>query len=518
MPRVNARRPSLRRLVLLNAIAFGLFATLSVPSLAWLSTAVRRELDAATDQMANEERIADNVMRWSDIEQMAAYRYFEHPSAANLADFHDRGQRVSSGIRDFARRDLPAAVRLQVDTIDEVHHEFEQAAQQAFDLRTGGDAAAARAHIGEIAGRANAFEEAVRRLLGERERQRAVLRVDQERALRGLQVATVGVAFVLALTAVLLAQQLRRRVMLPLDDLSTAVRQLGDGGDHVRVAPQRYQEFQDLADSFDRMADNIRQSRDAVQASNRDLTWTLDDLRRAQRELVQHEKLRAMGEMLAGLAHELNNPLAGILGLAECIKLDLSDLDDPAARELITSMVDPLVVESLRARDLVRNLMHFARQSTEQLGIVQLSEAIEVAIGLRRHAFAQEGTAVDIDVADNIYVVAEAQKLQHAILNIANNALDALRDGEGTRLHVFAAPDDRFISLVFADDGPGFHEPDRAFDPFYTTKPVGSATGLGLSLVHRFVQEFGGSVSAENGANGGARVTMRLRAASRAVA
>jgi C4-dicarboxylate-specific signal transduction histidine kinase len=501
---------------MLNAVAFGLLATVSVPSLAWLSTAVRRELDAAEGQMATEERIADNVMRWTDVEQLAAYRYLDHPSAANLADFHDRGQRVSAGIRDYALRELPAVARFQIDTIDEVHQEFERAAQQAFELLARGDAVAARARIGEIADRANAFEEAVRRILAERERQRSVLRVDQERALRGLQLATVVVALVLALTAVLLAQLLRRRVMLPLDDLSIAVRQLGDGNEHVRVAPQRYQEFQDLADSFDRMADSIRESRDAVQASNRDLSRTLDDLRRAQQELVQHEKLRAMGEMLAGLAHELNNPLAGILGLAECIKLDLTDLNNPIAQELVSSMVDPLVVESLRARDLVRNLMHFARQSTEQLGIVQLSEAVDVAIGLRRHSFAQDEKTIDIDVANNLYVVAEAQKLQHAILNIANNALDALRDGGGTRLHVFAVPDDRFVSLVFADDGPGFHQPDRAFDPFYTTKPVGSGTGLGLSLVHRFVQEFGGTVSAANGEGGGARVTMRLRAAPRA--
>lgn len=512
MTRLNARGPSLRRLVFLNAIAFGLFATVSVPSLVWLSDSVRRELDRGTDQMVAEERIGDNIMRSSDDQQLAAYQYLERPSAEKLSEFRDAGGYASEGIREYSLRQLPPSATVRVETIEKAHQAFEAAAQQSFDLLQRGDSAAARALIGTLSERAAALEQAVRDFTSERERQRLMLRADEEAALRGLQLATAVVALVLALTAILLAQRLRRRVMVPLDDLSTAVRQLGEGNAHVRVAPQRYREFQDLADSFDRMAESIRQSREAVQASNRDLTQTLDELRRAQQELVQHEKLRAMGEMLAGLAHELNNPLAGILGLAECIKLDLADSNDPSMRELASSMVDPLVAESLRARDLVRNLMHFARQSTEQLGSVQLSEAVDVAIGLRRHAFAQEEKTIDVDVADDLYVVAEAQKLQHAILNIANNALDALRDG-GTRLHVFAVPTNEFVSLVFEDDGPGFRRPDRAFDPFYTTKPVGSGTGLGLALVHRFVQEFGGTVSADNGESGGARVTISLPAA-----
>jgi C4-dicarboxylate-specific signal transduction histidine kinase len=508
----NGHNRSLRRVMLFSAVVFGLIVTASALTFVSLSNSIRRELDGNTDQLMIEERIADEIVSSSYGQQLVAYRYLDTPSAARLTEFRDRGQRVYSGIRQYLFREMPFGSRLNVEAIREAHQRFEVAAQHAFDLLSSGDSAAARARVGTLTTQAAVLEQTVRGFIADREQQRLLLRRDQEAALRRLQEATTVVAIALALTAILLAHLLRRRVMLPLYDLSTAVRQLGEGVVHVRVAPQRYHEFQLLADSFDGMADSVRQSHEEVQARNRELTRTLDDLRRAQQELVQHEKLRAMGEMLAGLAHELNNPLAGILGIAECIKMDLAESNDPKWRELGVSMAEPLVTESLRARDLVRNLLHFARQSTEKTERVHLLGAVEVAIGLRRHAFAQAEKTIEDDVAGDLYVIAQAQKLQHAIINIANNALDALCEGDGTRLRITAKRDGPWVLLIFEDEGQGFRQPDRAFDPFYTTKPIGSGTGLGLALVHRFVQEFGGSVSADNAASGGARVTMRLQA------
>jgi len=511
--RDKPRARSLRRVMLLGAVAFGLLATTFVLAFGFLSNSIRQGLDDSTDQLVREERIADEIVSSSYNQQVVAYRYLERPSEAGMDEFRQKGQQAYAGIRQYLFHPMPLGARLKVEAIKEAHEKFEVAAQHAFDLLQSGDSAAARARVATLTAPAAALEQAVGSFIADREQQRATLRVQQTAALHRLQLTTALVALALALTAILMAHLLRRRVVLPLYDLSTAVRQLGAGADHVPLAPQRYEEFQMLADSFDGMFESIRKSRHQVQARNRELTRTLDELRRTQRELVQREKLSAMGEMLAGLAHELNNPLAGILGLAECIKMDLAESDDPKAREMVAIMVDPLVAESLRARDLVRNLLHFARQSTEQAEPVHLLGAIDVAIGLRQHEFSLAGKSIEIEVADDLYVVAQPQKLQHAIINIANNALDALRDGDGSRLKIGATRDDAAVVVVFEDEGPGFRQPDRAFDPFYTTKSVGDGTGLGLSLVHRFVQEAGGSIWADNVPGGGARVTMQLQSA-----
>ena len=497
--------------MLFSAVAFGVIVTASVLTLVSLSNSLRGRLDGNANQVMIEERLADDIVSSSYSQQIAAYRYLEAPTRGGLAEFRDRGQQVSAGISQYLFREMPLSSRLKVEAIKEAHQDFDVAAQHVFDLLSSADSAAARARIGALSKQGTILEQAVRGFVADREHQELLIRGDQEAALHRLQRATEIVVIALGLTAILLADLLRRRVMLPLDDLSTAVRELGEGAEHVRVAPQRYQEFQLLADSFDRMADSIRESHEEARARNRELTRTLDELQRAQQELVQHEKLRAMGEMLAGLAHELNNPLAGILGIAECVKMELAESDDAKSRELGVSMVEPLVTESLRARDLVRNLLHFARQSTERTERVHLLSAVDVAVGLRRHAFAQAEKTIEIDVPSDLHVIAQVQKLQHAIINVTNNALDALCEGDGTRLHITAKRDGPSVLLLFEDEGHGFRHPDRAFDPFYTTKPIGAGTGLGLALVHRFVQEFGGTVSADNAPSGGARVTMRLQ-------
>ncbi|HEV2150565.1 MAG TPA: ATP-binding protein [Longimicrobiaceae bacterium] len=274
-------------------------------------------------------------------------------------------------------------------------------------------------------------------------------------------------------------------------------------------------ELGEVARSFNEMARRLRTARDEVEVRNAELADTVERLRRARQELIQSEKLGALGGMLAGLAHEINNPLTSVLGYGQLLRQELDERGDAELAELRAELVDPIISEGVRARNLVRNLLQFSRSSDSALAAVDLAEALHVAIGLRRRAFALAGVRLTEELPDGILVTAESQRLQQVFLNVINNALDALSGGGGTTLCVrVRRVEPNWVSVTFEDDGPGLKEPERIFDPFYTTKPVGAGTGLGLTLVHRFVEEFGGTVTASSRYGGGACFEIRLRSAA----
>jgi CheY-like chemotaxis protein len=148
-----------------------------------------------------------------------------------------------------------------------------------------------------------------------------------------------------------------------------------------------------------------------------------------------------------------------------------------------------------------------------EVGPLPLRAALEVASDLRRHEFEHADLSLVIDPIPEVAVMAEQQQLQGVIVNIMNNALDALAGRPGGRLRIHATVEDTMLRLVFEDDGPGLLEPDKVFDPFYTTKEVGEGTGLGLAIAERSIESFGGTIRAENRDEGGARFTIRLRVA-----
>jgi CheY-like chemotaxis protein/two-component sensor histidine kinase len=185
----------------------------------------------------------------------------------------------------------------------------------------------------------------------------------------------------------------------------------------------------------------------------------------------------------------------------------------PAGPEIREEFLAPLLQEADRARHLVRTLLRTSHRPEADLAPVRLASILDVVRTLRAYAFQQAGLALEIDVPD-LWVVAEPQMLQSVLLNLVNNALDAMAARPGGTLSVVGrlAGDD-VVELVLEDDGPGIDEPDRVFEPFFTTKPAGQGTGLGLALVHQFVSAFGGTVTVGNRPQGGARITLRLPAA-----
>ena len=480
-----------------------------------LAVSQRHELDRDTNAFVTEQHIADQIVALTYRQQLEAFRFLDRHDEARLREFRALGEEAYAQMRRYLFHELSPAARLQVERMKETHQGFEVVAQRVFDLAQQGQTDAARRRLLDLDTRAMALDTAVEQFLAARLEQRTALQRRHEAITRRVGMGLAIAGALLFVLLVLLANYLRRRVLAPLDALAEAAGRVGGGDLDARVAPQRYAEFNEMASGFNRMADSVQSARETMEAQNEEIRQTLDHLQQTQSELVQHEKLSAMGQMLAGLAHELNNPLAGVLGMAELIRAELAESSDADARAMATTLAEPLEREALRARSLVRNLLNFARRPSGEVEPVDLTAAVSTALGLCAHSFAQAGKTLRVDLRPHLRVMADVQKLQHAIVNVVNNALDAVVAADGRGLSIVAAPTGHhLVRIDFDDDGAGFADPAAALTPFYTTKAAGKGTGLGLSLVEQFVNEFGGTVTVSNRPEGGARVSLLLRAAA----
>ena len=235
-----------------------------------------------------------------------------------------------------------------------------------------------------------------------------------------------------------------------------------------------------------------------------------------ERMLLQSEKMASLGQVVAGVAHELNNPLASVLGYAELLSRR-EDLPASARASLET-----IVGEAERARRVVKNLLAFAREHAPERATASLNEVVARTLALRENEMRVSGIETVRDLAADLpSTLADAHLLQQAFLNLVLNAEQAMRDARGRgRLTVRT----RFrreggslrpgptLRVEFEDDGPGIPEASlrKVFEPFFTTKDVGKGTGLGLSLTHSIVEQHGGAVWVENVPGAGARFIIEL--------
>jgi two-component system NtrC family sensor kinase len=239
-----------------------------------------------------------------------------------------------------------------------------------------------------------------------------------------------------------------------------------------------------------------------------------EDLRRAQEQLLQSEKMSAVGQLISGVAHELNNPLTAILGYAQL--LEGEGLAHPSS-----DYVRKLFKQAQRTHRVVQNLLSFARQRKPQKEQVDLRKVLEESLTLREYDLKVNNVSLEREIPGDLpSVVADPHQLEQVFLNIINNALDAMVEssGEGSpggvlRVRVFKK--DAFVCVEFDDSGPGIKDPNRIFDPFYTTKSVGKGTGLGLSICYGIVKEHGGEIAARNREEGGATIAVRLLASEK---
>jgi two-component system, NtrC family, sensor kinase len=231
-----------------------------------------------------------------------------------------------------------------------------------------------------------------------------------------------------------------------------------------------------------------------------------DSLRRAQEQLLQSEKMAAVGQLISGVAHELNNPLTAILGYSQLLQSE--DSVQPRGADYL----DKLYKQAQRTHHIVQNLLSFARQHKPQRAPVQLNQILEDTLALREYDMKLNNIVVHRQFDPNMPVTpGDFHQLEQVFLNILNNAVDAIREkgGPGELWIQTEVVGDR-LKVEFTDNGPGVANSHRIFDPFYTTKPVGKGTGLGLSICYGIVKEHGGEIRVSNSPPRGATFTITL--------
>lgn len=233
----------------------------------------------------------------------------------------------------------------------------------------------------------------------------------------------------------------------------------------------------------------------------------LENLKRLQAQLVQTEKLVSLGQLAAGAAHEINNPLAAILGFSDLLA------DDETLPQKARATASKIREQARRTKTLVGNLLSFARQVPPERTLLDINTVVSNAVQLRALDMRSPSTRIEMQLESVLPGArGDGNQLMQVFFNLINNALDAMEAHNGGVLTIKTLRERGNIVVLFSDTGPGIKEPHRVFDPFYTTKPVGKGTGLGLSICFGIVQEHNGRILCYNRQEGGAVFRVELPA------
>jgi len=226
-----------------------------------------------------------------------------------------------------------------------------------------------------------------------------------------------------------------------------------------------------------------------------------------QAKLMHTEKMAAIGQLVSGVAHEVNNPLTAIMGFADLLQAN-EELPATARQEL-----GIIMQEAERTKVIVQNLLSFARKMPPQREPLELNGIVRRTLQLRAYDFSRHGVDVVEQLAADVpAIMGDPHQLQQVVLNIVNNAYDAVREtGKSGTITVTTGMDAGCAAITVRDSGIGITHAERIFDPFFTTKEVGKGTGLGLSICYGIVREHGGEVVCHNNQDApGATFIVRL--------
>jgi C4-dicarboxylate-specific signal transduction histidine kinase len=294
-----------------------------------------------------------------------------------------------------------------------------------------------------------------------------------------------------------------RSITRPIATLVAAARKFGEGDFTQRIPAAGTDELGTLSGAFNEMGERLESNR----ALNREL----------QSQLIQAEKLSAVGQLISAVAHELNNPLGAISGYVQLAQLD--DCPPSLKRDL-----EHVYANVLRCRKVVDNLLFFVRQSRHERGRVDLNQAVDSALELLEYRLVKtEDVSVTKETSEGApLIVGDFQQIVQILVNLISNSCDAMagvvRYPEGKRLILRTGFNGERAFIRVEDNGPGVppEAAERLFQPFFTTKEPGRGTGLGLSICRQIAREHGGDISFENRSGLGCAFTLDLPVGSAA--
>jgi PAS domain S-box-containing protein len=237
------------------------------------------------------------------------------------------------------------------------------------------------------------------------------------------------------------------------------------------------------------------------------LMTDITDTSMIQAKLMHTEKMAAVGQLVSGVAHEVNNPLTAIMGFSDLL------MENPEVPGSARKDLQVILEEAQRTKEIVQNLLSFARQRPPQRQPLQINNILRKTIALRSYDFANHGVQIVEKFDERLpELIGDSHQLQQVFLNILNNAYDAVQSaGRPGLIEIETIQDGGWVEVLFRDNGEGIQHPERIFDPFFTTKEVGQGTGLGLSICYGIVREHEGEIlCANNQETQGATFSVRL--------
>jgi two-component system NtrC family sensor kinase len=300
-------------------------------------------------------------------------------------------------------------------------------------------------------------------------------------------------------------------IINPLTKMVVATQEIARGDLSHRVAVRSKDELGYLAMSFNQMTANLRAANNKLLEWGRTLEKKVEErtteLTQMQASLIQSEKLASLGKLAAGIAHEINNPLGGILIYSHLL------LEDIPKKSEHQKTLKKIVKETTRCKDIVKGLLEFARPKEPEMSPVVINDLLDRSLSI------MEGQAIfqNIDIrreytTDLPRIVADGSQLQQVFMNIILNAAEAMGDTGTLTLRTRLNKKDRTLDVQFQDTGPGIEPQNikRLFEPFFTTKEVGKGTGLGLAISYSIVRKHGGTILVNSEPGKGSLFTVKI--------